>query len=104
MTKIRRQRMPVILTLGLNSFADLSVLSNCLAAELGALPNQGWGFSDMTKGIRIHAHGGPEVLRYDDIELPPPGPGQVRVRHTAIGINYSDVNVRRGGFYLNKTW
>jgi NADPH:quinone reductase len=58
----------------------------------------------MTKAIRIHAHGGPEVLRYEDIELPPPGPGQARVRHTAIGINYSDVNVRRGGFYLNKTW
>jgi NADPH2:quinone reductase len=58
----------------------------------------------MTKAIRIHAHGGPEVLRYEDIELLPPGPGQVRVRHTAIGINYSDVNVRRGGFYLNKTW
>ena len=56
------------------------------------------------RAIRIHGHGGPEVLRYDDIELPPPGPGQARVRHTAIGINYSDVNVRRGGFYLNKKW
>ena len=56
----------------------------------------------MTKAIRIHANGGPEVLRYEDIDLPPPGPGQARVRHTAIGINYSDVNVRRGGFYLNQ--
>ncbi len=58
----------------------------------------------MTKAIRIHAHGGPDVLRYEDIDLAPPGPGQARVRHTAIGVNYSDVNVRRGGFYLNKTW
>ena len=32
--------------------------------------------------------------------LPPPAAGEARVRHTAIGINYSDVNVRRGGFYL----
>ena len=56
----------------------------------------------MTKAIRIHANGGPEVLRYEDIELPSPGAGQARVRHTAIGVNYSDVNVRRGGFYLNQ--
>src|SRR3954471_1282780 len=54
----------------------------------------------MTKAIRIHGIGGPEVLRWEEVELSPPGPGVVRVRHTAIGINYSDVNVRRGGFYL----
>jgi NADPH2:quinone reductase len=56
----------------------------------------------MTKAIRIHANGGPEVLRYEDIDLASPGPGQARVRHSAIGVNYSDVNVRRGGFYLNQ--
>ncbi len=54
----------------------------------------------MTKAIRIHANGGPEVMRWEDIELPPPGAGEARIRHTAIGINYSDVNVRRGGFYI----
>jgi NADPH2:quinone reductase len=52
------------------------------------------------KAIRIHANGGPEVLRWEDIDIPPPGAGEVRVRHTAIGINFSDINVRRGGFYL----
>ncbi|HVV92845.1 MAG TPA: quinone oxidoreductase [Hyphomicrobiales bacterium] len=51
------------------------------------------------KAVRIHAHGGPEVMRLDEVELPPPGPGEARVRHTAIGVNFSDVNVRRGGFY-----
>ncbi|MDB5569623.1 MAG: NADPH2:quinone reductase [Hyphomicrobiales bacterium] len=51
------------------------------------------------KAIRIHAHGGPEQLRLEDIDLPAPGPGQVRVRHTAIALNFSDINVRRGGFY-----
>jgi NADPH2:quinone reductase len=51
------------------------------------------------KAVRIHAHGGPEVMRLEDIELPPPGPGEARVRHTAIALNFSDINVRRGGFY-----
>src|SRR6187551_1062174 len=55
----------------------------------------------MIKAIRVHANGGPEVLRWDDVELPLPGPGEARIRHTAIGVNYSDLNVRRGGFYLN---
>jgi hypothetical protein len=54
----------------------------------------------MTKAIRIHANGDPDVMRWEDIELPPPGPGEVRLRHKAIALNYSDVNVRRGGFYL----
>lgn len=51
------------------------------------------------KAIRIHAHGGPDQLRLEDIELPPPARDEVRVRHTAIALNFSDVNVRRGGFY-----
>jgi len=51
------------------------------------------------KAIRIESHGGPEVLQWVDIDLPPPADGEVRVRHTAIGINFSDINVRRGGFY-----
>jgi NADPH:quinone reductase len=54
----------------------------------------------MTKAIRIHANGGPEVMRWEHVTLPPPGAGEARIRHTAIGVNYSDVNVRRGGFYL----
>ena len=51
------------------------------------------------KAMRIHAHGGPDVLTWEDIELPPPGPGEARVRHTAIALNFSDINIRRGGFY-----
>ena len=56
----------------------------------------------MTHAIRIHANGGPEVMRWEEIELSPPAAGEARIRHSAIGINYSDVNVRRGGFYLAK--
>ena len=51
------------------------------------------------RAIRIHSHGAPEVMRLDEIELPPPGPGEVRIRHTAIALNFSDINLRRGGFY-----
>jgi NADPH2:quinone reductase len=54
----------------------------------------------VTKAVRIHANGSPEVLRFEDITLSPPAAGEARVRHTAIGINYSDINVRRGGFYI----
>jgi NADPH2:quinone reductase len=54
----------------------------------------------MVKAVRMHRNGGPEVLVWEDIELPPPSTGEVRVRHAAIALNYSDVNVRRGGFYI----
>ena len=54
----------------------------------------------MSKAVRMHRNGGPEVLVFEDHELPAPGPGQVRVRHTAIALNFSDINVRRGGFYI----
>ena len=53
------------------------------------------------KAVRIHENGGPEVLRVDDVDIGPPGPGEVQLRHTAIALNFSDINVRRGGFYLS---
>jgi NADPH2:quinone reductase len=54
----------------------------------------------MTEAVRIHANGEPDVLVWENITLPPPGAGEARVRHTAISINFSDINVRRGGFYI----
>jgi len=56
----------------------------------------------MPRAIQIHQSGGPEVMRFENVDVPPPGRGEVRVRHTAIGINFSDVNVRRGGFYFGR--
>ncbi len=50
----------------------------------------------MVKAIRIYETGGPEVLRYEDIELPAPGAGQVQVRQHAIGVNYLDIYFRTG--------
>ena len=48
------------------------------------------------KAIRFAKTGGPEVLELQEIELPVPGPGQVRVRHTAIGVNFIDTYHRSG--------
>ena len=50
----------------------------------------------MTKAIRSTTHGGPEVLRYEDVELARPGQGEVLIRHTAIGLNFLDVYYRNG--------
>jgi NADPH:quinone reductase len=50
----------------------------------------------MPHAIRIHNLGGPEVLRWEEIEVGEPGPGEVRLRHTAIGLNFIDVYERTG--------
>ena len=50
----------------------------------------------MTRAIRIHQTGGPEVLQWEEIEVGDPGPGQVRLRQQACGLNYIDVYGRSG--------
>ncbi|AZO07127.1 NADPH:quinone reductase [Mesorhizobium sp. M2A.F.Ca.ET.037.01.1.1] len=50
----------------------------------------------MSKAIRIHANGGPEVLAYEDADPGQPGEGQILIRHTAIGLNFIDVYYRSG--------
>jgi NADPH:quinone reductase len=52
----------------------------------------------MIHAIRVHKPGGPEVLQWEAIEVGSPGPGQVRLRHTAVGLNFIDV-YQRTGFY-----
>ena len=52
----------------------------------------------MPHAIRIHATGGPEVMAFEEVTLGAPGPGQARVRHTAIGVNFIDT-YHRGGLY-----
>ncbi|MGQ0740729.1 MAG: quinone oxidoreductase family protein [Alphaproteobacteria bacterium] len=52
------------------------------------------------KAIRIEKTGGPEVLELKEVELPPPAGGQVRVRHTAIGVNFIDTYQRSGLYPL----
>ncbi|XUW91279.1 quinone oxidoreductase [Burkholderia sp. M6-3] len=50
----------------------------------------------MARAIRFHETGGPEVLRYEEVEVGDPGPGQVRLRHEAIGLNFADTYFRNG--------
>jgi len=50
------------------------------------------------KAIRVHAPGGPEALRYEDVERPVPGPGQVLVKIEAAGLNFIDVYQRTGHY------
>jgi NADPH2:quinone reductase len=50
----------------------------------------------MANAIRIHETGGPEVLTWEEVEVGEPGPGQVRLRHEAVGLNYIDVYHRTG--------
>jgi len=49
-----------------------------------------------THAIRIHEYGGPEVLAWEEVELPDVGPGEALIRHTAIGLNYIDTYHRSG--------
>ena len=50
----------------------------------------------MAKAIRVHEHGGPEVLRYEEADACRPGKGEALIRHTAIGLNFIDVYFRTG--------
>jgi NADPH:quinone reductase len=50
----------------------------------------------MTKAIRIHTNGGPEVMKWEDVPTPEPGPGEALIKHQAVGLNYIDVYFRTG--------
>jgi NADPH2:quinone reductase len=52
----------------------------------------------MAKAIRFYQTGGPEVLRYEDVEVGEPGPGQVRLRQVAVGLNFADTYFRNGTY------
>jgi len=50
----------------------------------------------MSKAIRLYDFGGPEKLKWEEVQVPAPAPGEVLIRHTAVGLNYMDVYVRTG--------
>ena len=50
----------------------------------------------MTHAIRFHKPGGPEVLVWEEVEVGKPGPGEARIRHTAVGLNFVDIYNRSG--------
>jgi NADPH2:quinone reductase len=53
---------------------------------------------DAVKAVRVHAQGGPEALRYEDVEAPRPGPGEVLVKIEVSGVNFIDVQYRAGKY------
>jgi NADPH:quinone reductase len=55
----------------------------------------------MTLVARISQHGGPDVIEWEDVDLPSPGPGEVRMRNTAIGLNFIDTYHRRGTYPIS---
>ena len=52
----------------------------------------------MAKAVRFYQTGGPEVLHYEDVEVGDPGPGQVRLRQVAVGLNFADTYFRNGTY------
>jgi NADPH:quinone reductase len=54
------------------------------------------GSNVMTHAIRFHKPGGPEVLVWEEVSLGKPGPGEARIRHTAVGLNFVDIYNRSG--------
>jgi NADPH2:quinone reductase len=56
----------------------------------------------MAKAVRFHKQGGPEVLQYEEVQVGEPAPGQARIRHTAIGVNFVDT-YQRSGLYPMQT-
>jgi NADPH2:quinone reductase len=54
----------------------------------------------MARVARIEQHGGPEVIQWVDVDLPDPGPGEVRIRSTAVGLNFIEIYQRTGLYQL----
>ena len=51
-----------------------------------------------SRAIRIHRNGGPEELQLETMDVGPPGPDEVRLRQTAIGLNFTDIHHRTGRY------
>ena len=52
------------------------------------------------QAIRIHAFGGPEQLVLEEVDVPEPGPGEVRVTQTAVALHFADTMMREGRYYV----
>ena len=54
----------------------------------------------MVKAVRVHELGGPEVLKWEDVELGEPKEGEIRVKNKAVGLNFNDVYFRKGVYKI----
>ncbi|KAJ4951283.1 hypothetical protein NE237_028115 [Protea cynaroides] len=80
-------------TKGSNSNKDQVLSSFTVRPVVRALATQA---STMVKAIRVHELGGPEVLKWEDVEIGEPKEGEIRVKNKAIGLNFIDVYFRKG--------
>src|SRR3546814_393704 len=71
----------------------------CNPQRMGEQPKRRTG-GHVARVVRIEQTGGPEVMRWIDMDLPAPGPGEVRIRTTAVGLNFIDIYHRRGDYRL----
>src|SRR3546814_1556452 len=69
----------------------------CNPQRMGEQPKRRTG-GHVARVVRIEQTGGPEVMRWIDMDLPAPGPGEVRIRTTAVGLNFIDIYHRRGDY------
>lgn len=56
----------------------------------------------MTRAMRVHEYGGPGVLKWEEVELSDPGPGEAKIRQTAVGLNFIDIYMRKGLYPQDK--
>lgn len=70
------------------------------AARRAAVPETAAGATLESRAVVLRRYGGPEVMAVETMSVPPPGAGEIRLRHTAIGVNYIDVYCRSGYFRL----
>src|SRR4029078_6125094 len=66
------------------------------AGRFAARARRKQGVTAMVAAVRVHKTGGPEVLTYEDIPSPTPGPGQIKIKNHASGINFIDTYFRSG--------
>src|SRR5690348_8469847 len=70
------------------------------AAAFGSGDDHNRRSDEMAQAMRFHKTGGPEVLQFENVDVPQPGPGEARVRNTAIGVNFIDTYQRSGLYPL----
>jgi NADPH:quinone reductase len=78
--------------------SSLSVYRGVLLAAILKNMNRDGAPAVVVKAIRIYSHGGPDVLAFEDVFIGQPGPGEVRVRNRAIGLNFVDIYFRTGEY------
>src|SRR3546814_18979231 len=71
----------------------------CNPQRMGEQPKRRTG-GHVARVVRIEQTGGPEVMRWIDMDLPAPGPGEVRISTTVVGLNFIDIYQRRGDYRL----